>query len=125
VNDVRFNFSPCFARVGKQFVWCSTIELCRELVGLIQAQEKGTRRGSPATARTRLYANGGADLLHDIEDQLFTQTILDQAVPPDEARAQVKSFIAYVRKLGPPHHRGQLPRQRVPLRVPSAQVSPI
>ena len=31
----------------------------------------------------------------------MTQTILDQAVPPAEAREQVKAFVQLVRGLGP------------------------
>jgi hypothetical protein len=99
VNDIRFNFSPCFARVGNQFVWCSTLELCRELVGLLQREEKDGK-SAPAASRRRIYARGGAEFLSAVEDQLVTQTILDQAVPVEEAREQVKAFLALVRKLG-------------------------
>src|SRR5262249_2137684 len=35
-SNIRFNFSPCFFRVGNQFVVCSTIELARELVGILE-----------------------------------------------------------------------------------------
>jgi hypothetical protein len=98
VNDIRFNFSPCFARVGNQFVWCSTLELCRELVGLLQEEDAG--KGDVVVSRRRLYAAGGAELLRAFEDQLVTQTILDQAVPVEEAREQVKALVALVRRLG-------------------------
>jgi hypothetical protein len=100
VNDVRFNFSPCYARVGKQFVFCSTVELCRELVDLLQAEEKSPGPTYAATVRDRFYARGAADLLKSVEDQLITQAILDQAVSPGEAKEQVAKFIALVRKLG-------------------------
>lgn len=98
VNDIRFNFSPCFAAVGNQFMVCSTMELGRELVGILKKEASGT--GSPATARTRIYAAGVADALKGIEDQLLAQTILDQALPPTEARIQVRAFIDLVRGLG-------------------------
>jgi hypothetical protein len=100
VEDIRFGFSPCFAQVGKQFVWCSTVELCRELVELLQAEEKGGARGDRATSRIRLYAEGGADFLAASTEDLIAQTILDQAVEPQEARVQVKALVALVRKLG-------------------------
>src|SRR5260370_26602403 len=38
VSDIRFNFSPCFTRVGNQFVVCSTVELCRELIDVLQQE---------------------------------------------------------------------------------------
>jgi hypothetical protein len=100
VNDIRFNFSPCFARVGNQFVLCSTLELCRELVELLQQEQKAPKPGLPVRVSNRIYAAGVADLLASYEDQFIAQTILDQAVPPGEAREQVRNFIALVRKLG-------------------------
>jgi hypothetical protein len=100
VSDVRFNFSPCFTRVGDQFVLCSTVELCRELIDVLSREDKSPTRGAPFTERTRVYGGGVATLLQGFEDQLVTQTILDQAVPPGEARAQVKAFIALVSRLG-------------------------
>jgi hypothetical protein len=99
LNDVRFNFSPCFVRVGNQFVWCSTLELCRELVNLLQ-KEDGSPRGGPATAHVRLPSAGLADVLQSLQDQLVTQAILDQAVSPKEAREQVEKFITLLRRLG-------------------------
>ena len=39
VNNIRFNFSPCFAAVGDQFFAASTIELGRELIQHAQAAE--------------------------------------------------------------------------------------
>jgi hypothetical protein len=100
VNDIRFNFSPCFARVENQFVFCSTIELCRELVELLQAEAKSPGKSEPAQYRAKVYATGVAGLLKDGKDQLITQTILDQAVPVREAREQVEAFLAFVRGLG-------------------------
>jgi hypothetical protein len=100
VNGVRFNFSPCFARVGDQFVLSSTAGLCRELVDLLLAEQKSAPKLSHANFRAKLYSTGGADALKSFEDQLITQVILDQAVPPGEAKAQVEKLIALVRKFG-------------------------
>jgi hypothetical protein len=38
--------------------------------------------------------------MHNVEDFLLTQTILDRAVSPDSAREQVKALIEWVRQLG-------------------------
>jgi hypothetical protein len=100
LNDVRFNFSPSYARVGNQFLFCSSIELCRELIEIVQQEQKSPSAGSPATSRIKVYGTGAADVLKMNEDQLITQTILDQAVPPGEAREQVRAFVEVVRKLG-------------------------
>jgi hypothetical protein len=99
-TNFRFNFSPCFTRVGNQFVYCSTLELCRELVDLLQKEAKEKPASSESPARARLYAPGGAELLQSFEDQLITQTILDQAVKPSEAREQIRALIDFVRRLG-------------------------
>jgi hypothetical protein len=100
INDIRFNFSPCFARVGNQFVLSSTLELGRELIDLLKKELGAKEGGARATSRSRVYAAGIADALAAAEDQLLAQTILDQALPPDEGRAQVKAFIELVRQLG-------------------------
>jgi hypothetical protein len=100
VNDLRFNFSPCFVRVGDQFVFCSTLKLCREMIDLLQKEGTSPDRGAASTERMRFYADGTADSLLAGEDQLIAQTILDQAVSPEEARQQAKAFAAWVRQLG-------------------------
>jgi hypothetical protein len=100
VNDVRFNFSPCFARVQDQFVFCSTIELCRELVDLLAAEKKDPGKKAYPVAYDRAYGAGFAGLLKSLEESLVTQTILDQAAAPDEAKEQVRALIRLVAKLG-------------------------
>ncbi len=100
IGDVRFNFEPCFVRVGNQFVFCSTIGLCKELVDLLVAEQKAPSKGRPETGRNRLFASGIAQFLTDNQDQLITQAILDQAVDPAEAKAQVAQTIRLVESLG-------------------------
>jgi hypothetical protein len=100
VNGVRFNFSPCFTRVGDQFVWCSTIELCRELIDLLQKERSATATGETVTKRGRIYASGITAFLDNIREQLITGTILDQAVPLKEAGEQVQMFLDLTRRLG-------------------------
>lgn len=103
VNDLRFNFSPCFVRVGNQFVASSTLELCHELIDLLEKEAKDKPKSSPAANRARMYAEGGVEALKAFEDQLVTQAILGQAVPADEARQQVKTLLGLVRQLGVLH----------------------
>jgi len=101
VQDIRFNFSPCFFSVGKQWVIASTMELGHELCDLLMKEDKGeTTRGDKATVKTAVYGAGGAELLKSLEDVIVTQAILDQALSPDEAKEQTRTFIEVVRKLG-------------------------
>jgi hypothetical protein len=100
INDIRFNFSPCFTRVGNQYVFCSTMELGRVLVDLLQKEDHSPNRGSTAKEESRFYGTGVAAILDTFKDQLITQTILDQAVPPQEAREQIKTLIDLVRRSG-------------------------
>jgi hypothetical protein len=99
-NNVRFNFSPCFVAVGDQFVMASTIELGRELIGILQKEAKDSAPRSPAASRMKLHAAGGADYLQSIEEQLLAATILDQALAPKEAQEQVRKLIDLVRRAG-------------------------
>src|SRR5262249_37326309 len=100
-DDVRFNFSPCFVTIGKHFVASSTIELCHELIDLLEKETKQEPvRETPAAMRTRLYSAGSADSLEIGKDALLSQTILGRAVTIDEARAETKALIELVRRLG-------------------------
>jgi hypothetical protein len=101
VNDIRFNFSPCYGAVGKQFFAASTLELGHELIDLLDREMKdGADWGYVESDRTQVYSQGGADFLKSIEDILLTQAILDQALSPEDARKQVRTFIDLVRRLG-------------------------
>ncbi|HEX5268947.1 MAG TPA: hypothetical protein VFW33_00605 [Gemmataceae bacterium] len=100
-GNIRFNFSPCFVRVRNQFVFCSTMELCRQLVDLLEKETKGELpKGRHAATASRFYGSGGAALLRGAEDLLVTQAVLDQAVTPEAAREQVKALIELVQRLG-------------------------
>jgi hypothetical protein len=100
-NDLFFNFSPCFARVGDQFVASSTVELCRELIEVVKREAKQrVAASSPAVVRSQLYSTGAAALLEARKDQLFTRITLDQALPPGKAAQEVQSFVQWVRELG-------------------------
>jgi hypothetical protein len=100
-NPLSYITSPCFAAVGDQFVVCSTMELGREIVALLQKEVAEKVTGArPLSTQTRLYARGAAGLLHAAEDQLISQAILDQAVTPPEAKEQIKKTIDWVSGLG-------------------------
>jgi hypothetical protein len=95
VGDFRFNFSPCYARVGDQFVFSSTIELCRSMIDTLK-KEKGDARIA-GKSRDRYFPEGLARLAATSEAELIAQTILNEGVPPDEAKAQVAQIIELIR----------------------------
>lgn len=99
-NTLVYNFSPCFCAVGDQFVVASTMDLGHELIDLVQKEAKNPPKKNPLASQSRVYASGGADLLAAVEDQLFAQIILDRAIPPAEAKKQVKELVDFVRRLG-------------------------
>lgn len=97
VKNARFNFSPSFVTVGDQIVFASTVELARDLVDALSSTKSGS---SPATTQISLSSRGGAQALRDNHEQLLAQAILNQALPPAEARKQIDSFIDLVERLG-------------------------
>jgi hypothetical protein len=104
INSRNFvnNFSPCMAVVGDQLVACSTLELCRELVSMLQKEPQDLKiKGPGASVHTHFYPQGGAEALRAARDQLIAQTILNQAVTPEDAGRQVTMLIDWVRGLGP------------------------
>jgi hypothetical protein len=100
-RNFLYNFSPCLAVVGDQLVASSTLELCHELVGVLRKEAQDKRSPAPgASVLSRIYARGGAEALRATEDRLIAQTILNQAVDPDDARKQVELLIEWVGRLG-------------------------
>jgi hypothetical protein len=100
-GNIRYNFSPCFARVGNQLFVSSTIELGRELVDLLDKEYRNKElKGQAAVNVMQFYGSGGAASMRAFKDQLLTQTILNQAASPEEADKQVKAFIDLVAGLG-------------------------
>jgi hypothetical protein len=99
-SDIRFNFSPCFVPVGKQFLAASTIELGHELIDMLEKEAKDPEKPIKSSSIQRFYGTGGVDYLKSLEDLLVTQVILSQAVSPDSAKAQVRDFLAWIRTLG-------------------------
>ncbi len=98
-TNIRFNFSPCFALVGNQFLIASTLELGRELVATLDKEPKG-EAGHAAASQTLLSGAGGAVVLQQLEDQLFVQAMLQRALTPDAARQEVQALLDLLRRAG-------------------------
>ncbi|HLW64553.1 MAG TPA: hypothetical protein VKS79_04475, partial [Gemmataceae bacterium] len=99
-DNLRFNFTPCFASVGDQFVSCSNVELCRELIGLLKKEQESKPTASAAVLRMRAYTTGGAEVLRSFQDQLLAQLVLDQAIKPADAKKQADMLIDWAKQLG-------------------------
>jgi hypothetical protein len=98
-NDILFNFSPCFARVGDNFVACSTVELCRELIDMLAQEGKVVARTDPVV-QFQIYARGAASFLESAKDRIRTGLVLDYALPPDRATQTAETFLQSVGQLG-------------------------
>jgi hypothetical protein len=98
-NNLRFNFSPCYAFVGNQFLICSTLELGRELVATLDKEAKD-ETGHAATGRTLLSGAGGALVLQQLEEQLFVQAMLERALTPDTAKKEVQALLDILKRAG-------------------------
>lgn len=97
-ENIRFNFEPCYAVVGDQFVVGSTVEVCKKLIDEVKRTAK--LPPSPAVWRGKGFADGGAKLLATLSEPVITNAILRQGVGIEEARQQVADLAAFIRTLG-------------------------
>jgi len=97
-ENLRFNFTPCFVKVGDQMVFASTQELGREMIDLVM--KEGTAPVSSSNMKMRFYAEGSATFLESVPDQILTQNVLDRAIPFAEAEAQAKKLVSWIKSLG-------------------------
>ena len=97
-TNIRFNFSPTYVTVGNQMVMSSTAELARDLIDALKAEKPA--KANPSSMRTNLQASGFAEVIKANEDGILTQLILSQALPPNTAKAELRTIIAWVEQLG-------------------------
>ncbi len=116
-DGVLFNFTPCRARVGSQYIISSTVELARLLVDEIEKaastgspQADSTNAGSPqqpsdaasgpVTHQSRLSFAGLSDYLAGTKKQLITQNMLQQGNTAEEAEKEISLFLGLLDHLG-------------------------
>ena len=97
-DGVRFNFEPCFAVVGDEFVLASTVELGKKLITELKKPQSG--KPHSAVLRGRLSAKAGADAIAGFTDPLVTDAVLGRGATLAEARKEVAELVAFVRTLG-------------------------
>lgn len=97
-EDIRYNFSPSFAKVGKFFILGATSEITRDLIDCVAKEDERLPAGT--SWRTDLFASGLAVNLKGVREQLLAAAILDQGLTPTEANKQLDDLIELVRGLG-------------------------
>src|SRR5204862_387617 len=90
--------SPCFAQVGNQFMVSSTVELGRDLIDILDKEDRTVLHS--ASTRSQLYAAGLADNIKSAEDLLITNMVLNQGLSVPAARQEMKTLFELVRRLG-------------------------
>ncbi|HEX3999804.1 MAG TPA: DUF3352 domain-containing protein [Pirellulales bacterium] len=123
-----FNFSPCRAKVGNQYIISSTHELARQLVDTIQkeASQKespanaASQPGSPSsggpssgsangrsaanssvtTVHSRLVWGGVSDYLGYFKKQFITRNMLEQGNSPEGAAKEISLLLNLIDQLG-------------------------
>jgi hypothetical protein len=97
-EGLRFNYQPTVVVVKDQMVFASNKGLAKELIGLIQKEDRS--KVSAATMQTRVYASGLGEYANIAPDQTLAATILSQALPVGEAKKQTDALLAFLQKLG-------------------------
>ena len=72
--------------------------MCRDLIDCVSKEDKALPAG--VSWRTDLHASGLATNLEFVRKDLLTSTILDQGLPPAEAKKQLDALTDLVRSLG-------------------------
>ncbi|HEV3438504.1 MAG TPA: hypothetical protein VG122_14165 [Gemmata sp.] len=96
-QGVRFNFEPCFAVVGDEMIFASTIELGKKLITELK---KPRRSGNTAVWMAKASATDGANVLAGLSDPLITDAVLGRGLGLTEARTEIANLVAWVRTLG-------------------------
>lgn len=97
-DGLRFNFEPCFAVVGDQFVAASTVEVCKKLIA--EVKRTAGKDGSPLVWRAKGYAGAAGDAVYAIPEPFVTDAVLRSGATLADARKQVDALAAWARTLG-------------------------
>jgi hypothetical protein len=96
-----FNFSPCRARLGDQFIISSTKELAEQLIDELGKQSLEKIGHEPyATQLSSFTWHGLTRYLDGIRKQLVTQNMLEQGNGPADAAKEVSLFLNLLDRLG-------------------------
>jgi hypothetical protein len=97
-GGLRYNFEPCFAIVGDEFVLASTVELGKKLI--TELKHPRASSSSSAVLRGKLLAKGGAQAIEGFTDPLVTNAVLTRGIGLAEARTEITQLVEFVKSLG-------------------------
>ena len=97
-QNLRFNYQPTFGAHKDQYILASNRGLLRELVGLLDREDRS--KPANANAKARVYAAGVGGYANILPGQTLAATILGQAVKVGEARQQTEALFKLLEKLG-------------------------
>jgi hypothetical protein len=97
-----FNFSPCRARVGNQYIVSSTLDLTKKLIDAVQEESSAAPASSSVvtTLQSRLYWGGVSNYLGGIKKQMITRNMLEQGNSLEGAAKEVSLFLSLIDQLG-------------------------
>jgi hypothetical protein len=94
----RFNFQPTFAAVKDQYILASNKGLCRELIGILEKEDR-TKLASQ-NMQMRVYASSIGNYASVSPEQSLASIVIAQALKLGDARQQTDVLFAYLQKLG-------------------------
>jgi hypothetical protein len=97
-NNLRFNYQPTFVVVGDQYVFASNKGLCKELIGILQKEDRS--KVMSQNMQLKAYASGLGDYVYTSADQALAGTIIAQGLKVGAAREQTSALFAFLQKLG-------------------------
>src|SRR5262245_38347100 len=94
----RFNYQPTFASVKDQYILASNKGLCRDLIGILEKEDRS--KPAPQNMQMRLYASALGQYANVAPEQALAGAIVAQALKVGAARQQTDALFAYLQKLG-------------------------
>jgi hypothetical protein len=107
-----FNISPCRARIGKQYIVCSTLDLMHRLIDAVQKESTSAAVSSSSAKstastdstvtilRSRVAWSGISSYLNGVKRQMVTRNMLEQGNSPGDAAKEVSLMLELLDHLG-------------------------
>jgi hypothetical protein len=95
---LHFNYQPTFVIVGDQFVAASNKGLAKELIGIIQKEDRS--KLMTQNMQMRADSSGLGDYVYTSADQALAGTIIAQGVKLGAAKGQTQALFGFLQKLG-------------------------
>jgi hypothetical protein len=95
---LRFNYQPTFVIVQNQFVAASNKGLAKELIEIIQKEDRSKLMTQNMQARA--FSSGLGDYVYTSADQALAGTILAQGLKLGAAKEQTQALFGFLQKLG-------------------------